>query len=202
MRYLTLILLFSATITSADVYRTVDEYGNIMFTDNPDGKAEKIEVETTSTYSPVAIPQEQIEPELEQQEEFPVPNYRVTIASPAQNESFWSNDGTVNVSVDVQPELSAERGDMLIFKLDGQDVGAPQSSPNFTLSNLDRGSHIIVASIIDNNGNVLKTSKSILFHLQRRSLLNNRNTINNQLLPQVRPAKAAPNAAINKQTAQ
>ena len=202
MRYLTLILLFSATITSADVYRTVDEYGNIMFTDNPDGKAEKIEVETTSTYSPVAIPQEQIEPELEQQEEFPVPNYRVTIVSPAQNESFWSNDGTVNVSVDVQPELSAERGDMLIFKLDGQDVGEPQSSPNLTLSNLDRGSHIIVASIIDNTGNVLKTSKSTLFHLQRRSLLNNRNTINNQLLPQVRPAKAAPNAAINKQTAQ
>ena len=202
MKYLTLALLFLATIAKADVYQTVDEYGNIMFTDNPDGKAKKIEVETTSTYSPVAIPQEQVELETEQQDEFPVPNYRLNIASPAQNESFWSNDGTVNISVNVQPALSVERGDMLTFKLDGQSVGQPQSSPNFALSNLDRGSHIIVASIVDSDGNVLKNSRSTLFHLQRRSLLNNPKTLSNQLLPQVYPAKAAPNAAINKQTAQ
>ncbi len=200
MRYLIIILLFFTSIASADVYRTVDEFGNVMFTDNPDSKAEKINVQPTSTYSPVAIPEQQIEAELTE-DEFPVPNYKISIISPAQNESFWSNDGTVNINVNVQPELSAERGDMLVFKLDGQDVGVPQSSPNFTLSNLDRGSHIIVASIIDADGQVLITSKSTLFHLQRRSLLNNPNTLNNTLLP-ARPAKAAPNAAINKQPAQ
>ena len=40
----------------ADVYRSVDENGNIVFTDKPSPDAEKVELQEVQTVSPASVP--------------------------------------------------------------------------------------------------------------------------------------------------
>jgi len=172
MKYIALVLLLAVMTAHAEFYRSIDEHGNVVYSDQPSDDAEKIELKGLSTYTPAPIEQAEPidEPELTDETELVIPEYQVAITSPKQNEAFWSNGGTVAVTVNVQPELSAERHDQLVFTLDGKPVGKAQSGLTITLEGVERGSHILVATVVDQNGKTLQRSKSTLFHLHKRSV--------------------------------
>jgi hypothetical protein len=96
-----------------------------------------------------------------------VPNYTVSIVSPSQNEAIRANAGNITISSTITPALDTERADKLVFSLDDQLKSAAQDANSYTFTNVDRGSHIAVVSVVDKTGKVIKASKSILFHLQR-----------------------------------
>jgi len=170
MKYGLLLLLLVASITEAQIYRTVDNDGNIVYTDVPSDNAEEIVIDITPSYTPPEItPLIVEEPLLETSQSVDDPLYKLSITSPAQNQSF-QNPETIIVTVGVSPELSELRSDKLLFKLDGKPIGKPQVSSSITLVELERGSHILVVSAVDKSGNVLKRSKSVLFHVHRRSV--------------------------------
>lgn len=169
-KYLILFLLVTIS-AQAEIYRLIDEHGNVIYSDKPDNSAEKIELKELSTYTPTPIPVEIKESEIviDEQANLEVPDYKISITSPKHDENIWGNAGTISINVDISPELNSERGDQLLFKLDGKKVAAPQSSISFTLDSLDRGSHIALVSIIDKSGEIIRSSKSVLFHVHRRS---------------------------------
>ncbi len=154
----------------AEVYRWVDKSGNVIFSDQPHPDAELVDIDTSPTYSPVAIPEQTLTASEEDQEEFEVPNYQIDIVSPENDISIRDNAGTVTISVKVIPELDVEREDQLIIKLDGQTLGEPQFSTSFTLTNIERGTHTTQVAIVDKLNKTLKTSKAVTFHLQRYSV--------------------------------
>jgi len=153
------------------VYRSVDKQGNVEFSDQPSDNAEKIEVQLSPSYAPPPIPSEP-DPDstISNEQEVKTPKYKVEIVSPEYDESLWGTGGTASVSVNITPRLNAKRGDQVVYILDGVDVGEPGFSTHITLNNLDRGSHTLVASVIDKTGKVLKNSKSILFHIHQNSV--------------------------------
>jgi hypothetical protein len=197
MKFALYLLLFLTFTVHAAVYRSVDEFGNVVYSDTPVEGSEEIRLNVAPGYETPVVPDlaPQVITEQEQTEELEEPNYQVTVVSPEHDQSIRDNAGTVTIEVQVQPELNQERGDLIQFQLDGQNVGQAQPSTSFTLTNIDRGSHIVVASVIDKTGKVLKRSRSVLFHLHRRSLINNPAKVNPNTLPPPKPAKAAPNAA-------
>ncbi len=142
----------------------------------PSENAKLIELKELATYTPTPIPTkiDVITEDIIELEQglTPPPNYKISITSPEQNESIWDRGGTVIIAVNISPALNSERADLIVFKLDGQRVGEPQSRTSFTLTNIDRGSHIVVASVVDKVGKVMKNSKSIVFHIHihRRSV--------------------------------
>ena len=169
MKYSILLLLLISLAVHADVYRSVDKQGNVIFSDTSTDDAEKIDLKESYTYTPPVIidladDEDEPPPSLV---EVAVPDYTLAIISPNQNEAIRENAGNVTISCTVAPELNSERGDKLIFSLDGQLKSAAQDATSYTFSNVDRGSHIAVVSVVDKTGNVIKSSKSILFHLQR-----------------------------------
>tara|TARA_A100001391_G_scaffold41959_1_gene24173 strand:- start:2737 stop:3288 length:552 start_codon:yes stop_codon:yes gene_type:complete len=169
--YLIFFLLFSTQGLTA-IYRWVDPSGTVVFSDEERPGAELIELPASTTYSspdvePVTSMNENVE-----QDTSPVPDYQLSITAPAANESIWVNDGDVTVTLSVEPALSQERGDGIQLFLDGQTVGEPQTTLTYQFSNLSRGSHELVAKLIDANGQEL-LSESIVFHLHRASKLNN-----------------------------
>lgn len=173
MKYTVLFLFLVATTVHAEFYRSIDEHGNVVYSDQPSDNAEQIELKGLSTYTPTPIVE--VESTIESDDgaeptEIAVPEYQVSISAPKQNEAFWSNGGTVDVVADVQPELSAERNDQLLFSLDGKPVGKAQSDLTITLENVERGSHILVVTVVDSQGKTLQRSKSVLFHLHKRSI--------------------------------
>ena len=197
MRWCSLVLIFCIFNVHAAIYRSVDEHGNVSYTDNANEGGQQIELDNASTYTPIKIEETVTQERQDQnQEEIDrVPDYQVAVIFPNQDQSFWDSSGAVTVEVELKPELNSERGDRLLFTLDGEQQKTIQGGQSYTFNNVDRGSHIVVVSVIDKQGNVLTRSKSILFHLHRRSIINNPPPAN-QVFPSPRPAKAAPNAQV------
>ncbi|MDO7667409.1 MAG: hypothetical protein MUQ39_03380, partial [Pseudomonadota bacterium] len=99
--------------------------------------------------------------------EIAVPDYSLVITSPSQNETIRENAGNITINSSITPSVNTDRGDKLIFTLDGQLNSVAQDATSYTFTNVDRGSHIAVVSVVDKTGKVIKSSKSILFHLLR-----------------------------------
>jgi len=164
MKFHYLLLCCVVMTAQAEVYRLVDKNGNVIFSDQPHPDAEKIEIDTLPSYTPVAIPETLSE---EQQEGDEVPRYKVTILTPANDETVRNNAGLVNINANVTPPLDQDRNDQLTIKLDGQTLGEPSTSPNFTLSEVERGTHTVQVVVVDKDKKTIKSSKTITFHLQR-----------------------------------
>jgi hypothetical protein len=72
------------------------------------------------------------------------------------------------VNVSVKPNLKTAYGHSLSLIMDGKEVGAGRSRA-FTLSNLDRGTHTLVARVKGNNGQVIIASDPVTFTVLRHS---------------------------------
>ncbi|HEC72967.1 MAG TPA: DUF4124 domain-containing protein [Methylophaga aminisulfidivorans] len=173
MRYILLILLTIMALTShAQIYRWVDDSGDVVFSDEDHPGAEKVDLQESTVYSSPnkSIPVEiETEPESTEQN---VPDYVINITSPADNESIWVNNGDVKVTMTVEPSLDKERGDGIVLLLDGNSAAGPQTTLSYQFSNLSRGSHQLEAKVVNNQGEEI-TSSSITFHLHQASQLNN-----------------------------
>jgi len=175
MKSYLLLLIFVVLGVQADIYRSVDNQGNVTFTDAPDTKAELIELEALPTYKALPVPMAApIPSSVGAEDATNKSKYTISILSPEQNQNIWEGGGIFTAAASVQPELNEARGDQVQFKLDGKPVGGPQSSLSYTFNGIERGSHILAVSVVDINGRVLKTSKSVLFHMHRNSIIINK----------------------------
>ncbi len=155
----------------AEVYRWFDENNRVVFSDRNQLGAEEVIIESLSSYTPVSRSlTNSSDSDEENSNTFVVPNYQVEIMSPQDDEAVRSNAGIVNINAKVEPTLSADRNDQIILKLDGRILGQPSSSQNFTLTDIDRGTHTLQVAVVDKSGNLLKTSTPVSFHLQRHSV--------------------------------
>lgn len=179
MRHTWLILFLFILPAQAEIYRWVDENGNVVFSDESHPSAETIDLPDSTTYTP---PEEESEPDILKlspdeddiaESGDAVPAYQLRIIAPAHDESIWVNNGNVTVSLLVEPQLDAERGDRIRLELDGTPVGDPQSGTSFQLNNISRGSHNVTAYVVDEAGGTLTSSDTITFHLHRASIQNN-----------------------------
>jgi hypothetical protein len=165
--FLLLLLISLATATHAEVYRSIDKQGNIIFSDTSSDNAEKIELKESYTYTPPVIIDIVNDDSPPPPVEIAVPEYSLVITAPGQNEALRENAGDITIISTITPELNIERDDKLIFSLDGQLKSEVQNATSYTFTNVDRGSHIAVVSVVDITGKVIKSSKSILFHVLR-----------------------------------
>ncbi|MEQ8857052.1 MAG: DUF4124 domain-containing protein [Pseudomonadales bacterium] len=162
------------------IYRTVDEDGNVVFTDVPPRNAEPetaVEVETPNSFAPPDIASEGKsvaewlgnDGDPEEAEEGTVTSYQsLRIASPANDEPLRDNAGNVSVSAAIEPALGA--GHVMQLYLDGK-LAETGTTTSFQLSNVDRGTHNIRIAVVDATGSTLISSEPTVFHLQRRSVI-------------------------------
>ena len=173
------------------IYRYVDENGTVVYTDKEIKNAEEIEIEEpepvereqksqqvnslsgnqTSTLGQPAIGT------LGQEPVFEYTDFR--IIQPSNDDTIRENSGTVQVSVRVSPTLYP--GHKVTLSMNGRRVGDGKSSGQFSLSNVDRGQHQLVAQIIDQEDKVIKSTPAVTFQLFRVS----RNQRANRALPRL-----------------
>ena len=175
---LVLLMLVSSIISGAQaaqtkIYKTVDEDGNVVFTDMPpksDQDAEQVIVQTPNSFASeeASGPREEwIVEEGAEGEELAEELFRyssVQIVSPANDETVRANDGSVSVVAASRPRM--KRGHVMRILIDGSPV-QEGSQTTFNLENVDRGTHSVSAEIVDGSGNVLSSSNASVFHLQR-----------------------------------
>jgi hypothetical protein len=173
----------AATAAETKIYKTIDEDGNVVFTDVPpkgDDSAEEINV-SAPNIADLGTATPSVDP-IEAQS-FAYRSLRIT--SPEHDESVREPTGDVEVVVEVQPQLRAEHELRLLVDGAAQQVGR---NSNFVLSRLDRGTHTLQVEVVHRNGEVLVASEPSVFHLQQYSEL----TAPNQDRPTSLPRAVTP----------
>lgn len=161
------------------IYRTVDEDGNVVFTDvppRPDQRGETVDLDSGNDFTPPQRSNDAISLEAwrgeaggPEAEEEAVTRYNsLQVASPEDDAAVRNNAGNVTITAAVDPEL--QPGHSLQLYLDGE---LQQSGANttFQLSNVDRGTHEVQLRIVGAGGETLMSSPGSVFHLQRRSVI-------------------------------
>jgi hypothetical protein len=178
----TFVLLASAAmiysgITSAKFYKSVDEHGNIVYSDTPTVGAEQLTPPPISTVESKPVPkataeeaQKTDEAGAEEPAKKPPTRYsKFSIVTPQNNATIWDNTGAVPVSLLLEPPLDTENGHSVWVYVDGKAMVRKSQSLVQPLSGLDRGAHKIRAEIRDENRKTVKRTQDVTVHLKRAS---------------------------------
>ena len=164
------LLFFLAIPVSAEVYRNVDAYGNVTYSDEPSEGAEAVEVKPVTTITlpkPEAVQEtEKLREEVQREG---AAYESLSFAYPDNNQAFYSGSGDVQFEVRSTPGL--QPGHKYEVTLDGQPVGQSPSG-SITVNNVFRGTHEARVHIVDENGVQVKTGSPITFTVHRPSALN------------------------------
>lgn len=153
--------------SQSSVYRTVDEDGNVVFTDAPPAgvpQTERVEITPTNTTPPV-VPRE--EPVVEAEPEEPA-ELEVTIVSPQNETTIAMGPGNFSVSASVSGGRQASPALQLF--MDGIPQGEPQRDTSWDLTNVFRGAHDLTVSALDGEGNTMATSEPVRVYVLRPSI--------------------------------
>jgi hypothetical protein len=163
-----LVLIFSLALGAAavgQVYRVVDEHGNVTYTDKPPKDAEPVEIRQPNTTPP---PNTDLYPSPPPQpKDTESAGYEVTITAPANETIIPRGPGNFSVSASVTPALKS--GHMLQLLLDGAPRQDPQSGGSWALTNVFRGEHNLTVAVIDKEGKQLSTSEPVKVFVFRPS---------------------------------
>jgi len=163
-------LLVLATTAQAEVYRHVDQYGNVTYSDEPIDGGETVKVKPVTT---ITLPKPEAVQEtdaLRQQVAEQGAAYdSVSFTYPQNDQAFHSGNG--NVTFEVQSSPGLQNDHKYEVTLDGQPVGQTRSN-QLTVENIYRGTHEARVHIVDNNGVQVKTGSPISFTVHRPSVQN------------------------------
>ncbi|WP_439135671.1 DUF4124 domain-containing protein [Pseudomaricurvus sp.] len=162
------VLLFLSLIgmtATAEIYKTVDEQGNTVYTDNPKDKdkADPVDLPDINTQPPVSA---QPRP-LPTVKKAPV-NYQVRINNPQEGTQVPMGQYEIPVSLSINPQL--RNGDHIRILLNGQAFGQEFYSTNLVLREVYRGEHSLRAVVINSSGEVMGRSNAVTIYVQRNSV--------------------------------
>ena len=167
-------LLLAATAAHAGkIYKWVDEDGNVLYTDQPRKGAREIKIAASPPTSPARAPQAvpRQAGSLLSREEDSFKYTSLTLSAPDEN-TIRDNAGNVVVGLDVVPDMVGARGDHIRLTLDAHPLDSDYYPPQVTLAGLDQGAHVLQATVIDKDGQVLIRSEPLEFYLKHWSVLN------------------------------
>jgi len=165
---LRLALVFSLVplLAGAEIYKSVDSEGNVVFSDQPTPGAKQFLEHLTPTYVPLPLPQA----------EAATPSVVPTVASyytalrirkPTAGETLREPGGVLTIELEVVPSLKSQEGHILVVAVDRNNLASHDNAAQVTLSNLAPGAHTLKAQIMDAAGQVQISSDSITFQMQR-----------------------------------
>ncbi len=90
------------------------------------------------------------------------------IEAPANELTVRSAKGEVAVAIGITPTLQEDH--LIRYFVDGRALTEDFNVNHLTLKNITVGSHNLKAQIIDGNGNTIKTTSAVRFHMRQAAL--------------------------------
>lgn len=154
------------------IYKSTDESGQTVFSDEATEGAEEIEIEDPATFSSDTL--------TRQYDEFTrsggddratgkISYNRLAITSPTDDETIRSNPGNFDLNLDVSPAPAEDHTLQLL--MDGEVYRRLDSTGPVQLTNVDRGTHRLQLQIVDGDGEVVDKGPAVTVHLLRHSIL-------------------------------
>ena len=163
MKHWILLLAMFAVAAQAEVYKRVNENGEVFYSDSPAPGAKRLQLPDLPTYT------------LPPLESLGAPS-RVAIKNDFYNSFGFTvpaNDATITDDLGVvQTELQLEPGlrenHSIQYYLDDKPYGPAIDQLTVTMSNLAPGRHRLSASVVDQVGNVLISTKDVAITIERK----------------------------------
>ncbi len=157
----------------ADIYRSVDKDGSVIFSDLPAKGAEKVELPPAQTYTTPASATPNTSDTNQGNTEQPqqVGHYEAVTLSGIQAKSTLPHNQPISISVSSMPAL--QDTDRYGVLLDSKAISKPQTTGQFTIpaAAVTRGEHRVQAVIVNQKNQILKQSDPITFFVFQRSTL-------------------------------
>lgn len=172
-RILFAVACLCTSLSHAQVYKWVDEQGEIHFGDQPPSRetAEKIKIPQVQSYRPRPLPEAESGEggETTEQQAAPFDGYdSVVIVQPANGSTVRSNEQKVTVFVSLKPDLQADHQVSLL--LDGSVIGAGAVNAPVDLTGVVRGTHSLQVRVTDAAGEVQIESSAVSFTLRQSGI--------------------------------
>lgn len=174
-------LLVCAPLALAEVYRIVDEDGNVIYTDQaPKDGAQPMDLPGLSV---VETPEYQRPRKSDSREEAEGAetasdlrtlrrSYRdFRIVNPMPEQTFWGTENSASVAWDTNYAL--QEGMSVVFYLDG-DPQPPTTERAMSTGRLDRGEHRVRAELYDAQKRRVASTETVTFHVKQHSAQFNR----------------------------
>lgn len=150
--------------TQAEVFKSIDEDGNVIYTDNPRGQQaiEKVELPSINRQPAIHVPP------IEKTQEAAKLRHSITITAPANGAQIPTGEPDVQIFANIKPFLNADH--RIRFIHNGKISGKASKSPVLLLSSVHRGEHQISAQLVNKDGKIIARSKAVTFYVQRHSV--------------------------------
>jgi Domain of unknown function (DUF4124) len=160
--------LLAGSLAAAATYRWVDKDGVVHYSDRPAPGAQEVQLPKAPLPGTV-IPRTTAGAPGSGGEAAQFRYTSCTVTTPL-NDQVFNNVNSVSASLEVLPSLRL--GDRIQVLLDGRAVeGWPQTSTSNFLSDLFRGTHNLMAAVLDSTGASLCRGPPVTFHVTQASLL-------------------------------
>ena len=171
MRSLVLVflLLISLPLLAKDVYRWTTPEGEVIYSDTYHPGADKIRVDAGSNKPAPAAAGPEAAADGQKGSTADGTYETFQIVQPENDATIRSNEGVVAVSLMLSPALTD--GDVIQIFVDGNRLKGDLTTTQFTLNDLNRGTHSLQVKIVDAQGNTRSTAPSINFHLRKASII-------------------------------
>jgi hypothetical protein len=160
-----LISLFMALpLFARDVYKFVSEDGEIVYSERYHPDAERIKVPDSKKGASLPLGDQSEEALAAAAGDYA----SFTIVQPSDDETIRNDEGTVSIGISLTPGLA--EGHVIHLYLDGTKLDSDIKQTQISLQQLSRGTHSLQAKIVNAEGESLKDSNSITFHLRQASV--------------------------------
>jgi Domain of unknown function (DUF4124) len=166
--WLALSLLAALSVQAAVIYRWVDTDGVVHYSDQQVPGAERIVTSAPNTSAagpraPASVSQGTRKPASS-----PLNYSEFTITSPQPEQTFFGNEA-VSVHLNLTPGL--QPGHNIAWHMNGKQLDAQQNSVSFSISQLERGTYSVMATITDQQSGESTNSNSVTFFVRQTSAL-------------------------------
>jgi hypothetical protein len=171
MRYMpVLLLLITMPVLAANVWKWRDANGVVHYSDQPVPGAEQVSGLTSNSYT--ATPVSKTASGSASTPAAAPPSYtNVEIWKPSQEMTVANTGGQVSVGVRVEPGLAQDH--RLALYMDGKLVsGFPEHGMEYEMSEVERGAHTLVLTVVDAQGKRVIASSPVEFFVRQPSVLN------------------------------
>jgi len=154
-----------------DIYKTVDENGNTVYTDQkPSDDAQPVKLRELTVVDALELGNEQAitGDEEESGGGASAPDFALRIVTPAGEETIWNTAYVLAVQVQTDRELPS--GTQLAYIVDGE-VRSITRAQSVEIEEVYRGEHQLSVELRDSDGGVLASAGPVTFFMRQHSRL-------------------------------
>jgi len=161
----------SGTVPGQTIYKTVDENGNVVYSDtNPDGEGVEIKLRELSIVEPGTLEQPPSSEESADgaggEQASPAAEVGLRILSPTSEETIWNTAYVLSVQVGATGPLP--EGAELAYLVDGEVKHTGQST-SVQIPEIFRGEHQLRVELRGSGGQVISSAGPVTFYMRQAS---------------------------------